>query len=359
MKKFPWITAISLAILLSGCGSDDNDTPPSSPPSNPPSAFALVDAAAQTAFTTEGISGMGLAIYNAQGEKVFEKMYGDFHPDQRVAIASASKLVSGLTLFRLIDQGYLSLESTTGDLLGWQGEKGSIQLRHLLSFTSGLDYENTCTYSTVFTLAECVAEIEASASLAAPGVQFDYGSTHLAVAGLMAEVITGDRWNDIFQQQLAEPLGLADSIVYYAQPLSSSNPDNPLLAGGLRLSMNDYEPFLRLLFNEGVVDDQQFISAELMAAQTQTPYPDSIIGNTPSAIESLRYGFTAWLECATPDTGCEILSSPGAFGFTPWVDKSAGYYAILGMQYGVVAHQGFGVQLERSLQPLIAEAMRQ
>jgi D-alanyl-D-alanine-carboxypeptidase/D-alanyl-D-alanine-endopeptidase len=342
MKKFPWIAAISLAILLSGCGGDDNDTPPSSPPSNPPSAFAQVDAAAQTAFTTEGISGMGLAIYNAQGEKVFEKMYGDFHPDQRVAIASASKLVSCLTLFRLIDQGYLSLESTTGDLLGWQGEKGSIQLRHLLSFTS-----------------ECVAEIEASASLAAPGVQFDYGSTHLAVAGLMAEVITGDHWNDIFQQQLAEPLGLADSIVYYAQPLSSSNPANPLLAGGLRLSMNDYEPILRLLFNEGVVDDQQFISAELMVAQAQTPYPNSIIGNTPSVIESLRYGFTAWLECATPDTGCEILSSPGAFGFTPWVDKAAGYYAILGMQYGVVAHQGFGVQLERSLQPLIAEAMRQ
>jgi CubicO group peptidase (beta-lactamase class C family) len=73
-------------------------------------------------------------------------MYGDFSPDRRVAIASASKLVSGVTLFRLIDQGYLSLDSTTGQVLGWTGDEGAITLRELMSFTSGLQPENRCTY---------------------------------------------------------------------------------------------------------------------------------------------------------------------------------------------------------------------
>ncbi|ADO71673.1 hypothetical protein [Stigmatella aurantiaca] len=48
--------------------------------------------------------------------------------------------------------------------------------------------------------------------------------------------------------------------------------------------------------------------------------------------------------------GCSSISSPGAFGWTPWVDRDAGYYAILGMQLssgdatgGVVA---FSVDLE-------------
>jgi hypothetical protein len=42
------------------------------------------------------------------------------------------------------------------------------------------------------------------------------------------------------------------------------------------------------------------------------------------------YGLTAWLECSTPATGCAVISSPGAYGFTPWVDRNAGYYAIIG-----------------------------
>jgi hypothetical protein len=53
--------------------------------------------------------------------------------------------------------------------------------------------------------------------------------------------------------------------------------------------------------------------------------------------------------------------SPGAFGFTPWVDRVGGYYAILGMDLGgprtgVVK---FSVQLADQLRPMIREAMRQ
>jgi hypothetical protein len=55
-----------------------------------------------------------------------------------------------------------------------------------------------------------------------------------------------------------------------------------------------------------------------------------------------------------------VISSPGAFGFTPWLDRNVGYYAIIAMESGdtdtgVVP---FSVRLAQELKPLIAQALR-
>lgn len=302
---------------------------------------------------------MGLAVYKADGTKLFERMYGDFAPDRRVAIASASKLVSGVTMFRLIDEGYLSLESTTGQVLGWAGTKGEITLRHLLSFTSGLNPENSCTYQAGLTLADCVNEIAQNDLLAPPGTRFDYGSTHLHVAARMAEVAVGADWNDIYEQQLRQPLQLAPEFVYYAAPRQAigASPINPLIAGGMRASMNDYANVLRFVYDKGRWQSSQLLAPEIFDVQTIQPYPNVIIASTPSAL-SARYGLTAWLECATPATGCSTISSPGAFGFTPWLDRDTGYYAILGMELDDLrADRGLGPLIQQALKPLIVEAV--
>lgn len=127
---------------LAACGGGGGDSDPGSPPPSVPDSFVDVDRAASAAFTAQnvnmGIAGMGIAVYDANGVKRFEKMYGSFSADQRIAIASASKMVAGLVLMRLIDQGYLSLDSTTGAVLGWTGPQGDITLRQLMSFTSGM-----------------------------------------------------------------------------------------------------------------------------------------------------------------------------------------------------------------------------
>jgi len=125
-----------LVACLAACGGGGSSPAPSPPPPAP-DPFIAVDTAAQAAFTAQGISGMGLAIYDAQGVKRFEKMYGTFAADQRVAIASSSKMVAGLTILRLVDQGFLSMDSTTGSVLGWTGPQAAITLEQLLSFTSG------------------------------------------------------------------------------------------------------------------------------------------------------------------------------------------------------------------------------
>src|SRR5689334_15884359 len=129
------IRTLAVAVmLLAGSARAQETTDP----------WLAVDRTMQAALQEHG-TGMGLAVYDRAGTKVFERMYGDFAPDRRVAIASASKMVTGVVLFRLVDEGLLSLDSTTGAVLGWRGEKGAITLRHLLSFTSGMPREHVCT----------------------------------------------------------------------------------------------------------------------------------------------------------------------------------------------------------------------
>ena len=101
---------------------------------------------------------------------------------------------------------------------------------------------------------------------------------------------------------------------------------------------------LALDFNRGVHQGNTLIGDALFTAQATEPYPNAVIGNSPfvNAGLNFHYGLAAWLECPPPATNCAVLSSPGAFGFTPWFDRDGGYYAILGMevtesQSGVVA----------------------
>ena len=60
-----------------------------------------------------------------------------------------------------------------------------------------------------------------------------------------------------------------------------------------------------------------------------------------------------------------MVSSPGAFGWTPWFDREAGYYAVIAMfrapaggMAGAAGTVDFSVQLEQRLKPLIADAMK-
>jgi CubicO group peptidase (beta-lactamase class C family) len=321
-------------------------------------AFGAVEATLVERAAEAGVTTLGLAVWDANDRKVYERMLGGFTADTQVAVASASKLVSGLVLFDVVRRGQLALDSTTGQVLGWTGPNAAITLRQLLSFTSGLPRDADCTSNPLTTLADCAATLEGATPTAAPGTLFDYGSTHLLVAGAMAEAATGQRWAGLFAQTLQAPLGLVSSVAYYTAPRQSIGLANPLLAGGLRASMNDYHHFLAIDFHDGTYAGLTIGAPELYAAQAMEPYPDAAIGNSP--LPSLRYGLACWLECAMPETGCQRLSSPGAFGFTPWLDRAAGYYAILGMELpstgsdeGVVA---FAVALQVELEPLIAAA---
>lgn len=307
---------------------------------------------------------MTVTVFDRNDVKVFEKSYGTFSPTQRVAVASASKMVAGTLLFRLIGQGQLSLDDTTGRILGWPGVRGTITLRHLLSFTSGLVPDAGCIGNPLLTLAACVDQIrdDPAALVAAPGTRFDYGGTHLHVAGRMAEVVTGKSWNTLYAELLRTPLGISAESVFYTLPDQRIGTQNPRVAGGLTTSLDEYAQLLAVAFHRGTYKGVSYAPASLFDLQAVSPYPGVTIGVSPFASLGIdyRYGLAAWLECNTPATGCSTLSSPGAFGWTPWFDRQAGYYAIIGMLQNGASGSGvvaFSVNLAQSLKPDIVRAL--
>lgn len=368
MRVSSTLLALGLALSL-GCGSGGSASIPdagapadalgagTSPDSSSP--WQAVEKVFLIRSAEAGATELGLSIWNRRDELVFQRSLGAFTPDTRVAIASASKLVAGLVLFDVVRSGQLNLDSTTGRVLGWTGDNAGITLRHLLSFTSGLPKEAACTLVAATTTAACADRIASEPLVAPPGTLFQYGSTHLHVAARMAEVATGLSWAQLFDKTLRLPLGLAPEVTYYTRPRQSEGTTNPLIAGGLRASMNDYRGFLALAFHKGSFGDVTVGTPALFDEQAREPFPGVPIGSTP--VEAFRYGLASWLLCDTPAEGCTTLASPGAFGFTPWYDRDAGYYAILGMELprdtgdnGVVQ---FVFAMMRELQPLIAAAV--
>jgi CubicO group peptidase (beta-lactamase class C family) len=323
-----------------------------------------VTAAVDAAFARNVVPGLALAVYAPDGQLLYSRVRGDFALDRNVAVASASKMVSGVVLLRLVDQGFLSLGSTTGAVLGWTGPQAAITLRQLLSFTSGLPVSfrigDDCTADRSITLAQCVADLATRPLVAAPGTRFDYGSTHLAVAARMAEVATGAGWAQVVTQQLGAPLGWSSAVAWYTAPRQQLGTTNPLVAGGLRITTQEYARFLGVVYNRGTYQGQRLLASTLIEQMGIDPFPTAITGSSPYERFGLfrEYGLTAWLECTTPATGCQDITSPGAFGFTPWIDRDGRYYAIVAMESQELGEiSQFSVQLSLELRPLIRAAV--
>lgn len=367
---FPRISLV-VGLALVGCGGAAVE-PVDAAPADAGAAAGVPDAGDRWekvrllvhAAAADAGADLSLVVWDEADVKQVEVNHGAFTPDTRVAIASASKHISGLVLFDQVRQGRLTLSSTTGAVLGWTGPRAAITLEQLLSFTSGLPPEAPCTANPLTTLAACVAVIGGLALDAPPGTRFDYGSTHLHVAARMAEVASGKSWKALFDETLRAPLGLPVDVAYFTAPRQSIGEANPLIAGGLRASMNEYAPMLQVAFHKGTRGALTVGLPALFDAQAKEPFA-VVIGSSPvvNIGYTFHYGLTAWLECTTPRAGCTTLSSPGAFGFTPWFDRQAGYSAILGMQVDRAAQPSqegvvnFAVDLEQALQPLIRDAL--
>jgi CubicO group peptidase (beta-lactamase class C family) len=106
-------------------------------------------------------------------------------------------------------------------------------------------------------------------------------------------------------------------------PISFSSPQ---LAGGVVTTPSGYALFLRKL-----LDQTLRLGARLGEGAVCT-LPSACSTATSSPIpEAWHYAYGHWIE-DDPTTGDGSFSSPGAFGFYPWIDSSKRYYGILARQ---------------------------
>jgi hypothetical protein len=213
----------------------------------------------------------------------------------------------------------------------WQAP--GITLARLLSFTSGYSKEPLCINLPNANFADCVQRAyELNVDVApAPGSAFDYASTHLQIAGLMAvRAASAAGWADLSASWQART-GLFPNGAF-----DLPSRDNPRLAGGMHWTGAEYLGFLHAIYGGKLLSDGT------RAAMLANQRGQAKVEGSPT-IDALNqdwaYGFGNWLECSTaigPDTfDCgsgHRNSGPGAYGAYPFIDSEHRYLGILARQ---------------------------
>lgn len=100
---------------------------------------------------------------------------------------------------------------------------------------------------------------------------------------------------------------------------------SPQLAGGIHTSASDYAAFLRKVLAGGLALGDH-LGEDPVCTLPGASCPTAIY--SPAAPYAWHYSYAHWVE-DDPTSGDGAFSSPGAFGFYPWIDRTKTYYGIL------------------------------
>lgn len=153
--------------------------------------------------------------------------------------------------------------------------------------------------------------------------RFSYNGGHFQQHAV-AHMGLGDRNNDTLAIAINQTLHLSPEVRY----------DSPQLAAGVITSASAYAAFLRQLLR-GELALSALLGQEAVCA-SPTYCPAGAIYSPIPASEQWRYALGHWIE-SDPTVGDNSFSSPGAFGFYPWINATRD-------TYGVLARHHLGVQ---------------
>jgi len=276
-------------------------------------------------------------LLQVHGQVVFERYYGAYAPNTALPIASATKWVTTAAVLAAQERGLVELDDPVG---GYEAafatpQLSTITLRQCVSHTSGLPGISSATNNGQLTLAQAVAQIAAEGPRTnalgqpiPPGSDFCYGGVSMHVAGRALEVASGLAYRELLAAWITGPLGMAQTAFPPQQGA------NPLVAGGLWSTARDYARFVEMLRNGGLHAGVAVLSAasvdELLRDATQA-VP---VTCTPQGLEpATRYGLGCWIDVPAVNGSALQASSPGAFGFTPWVDRGRGLAGVIAIQH--------------------------
>jgi hypothetical protein len=98
----------------------------------------------------------------------------------------------------------------------------------------------------------------------------------------------------------------------------------PQLAGGMKMSASDYAQFLRKILAGGLAL-KDHLGESAVCTLPGASCPTAHYSPAPLA---WHYSYGHWVE-DEPQTGDGAFSSPGKFGFYPWIDATKTYYGIV------------------------------
>jgi CubicO group peptidase (beta-lactamase class C family) len=197
----------------------------------PDPAFArTVDSIATRVLRTTGVPSASVAIVR-HGQIEYAQAYGLANletkraagPDMRYALGSISKQFTATAILLLQQEGKLSLDDPVSRFLPGLTRANEVTVRQVLSHTSGYqdfwpqDYlmpgmrNNVSPQAILDQWAKKPLDFE-------PGARWQYSNTNYTIAGLIVEKASGKPFFQFIQQRILDPLGLAGTEDFDANP---------------------------------------------------------------------------------------------------------------------------------------------
>ena len=277
----------------------------------------------------------GAFIVAQHGEIVYERYYGEQQKTTHVPVtentyfrgASVTKLVTGIGLMKMMDEGILDPDEDISTYLGYTVRNKRfmdmpITLRILMSHTAGL-VENASFGRKSSILSDMIdVEKKASANFkkeVKPGSAYTYSNFGAGITGAIVESVTGMDVSSYMRKTLFEPLGIdaAYSATQLAEPeyiaatykkdgslyaapsymlrqeyLQEATPDTHyrVTIGSLLIRPRDLARLGIALCGDGTVDGMRVLSEEAVMAMRQehSMETDGITPDSPYTFFTIR-----------------------------------------------------------------------
>jgi CubicO group peptidase (beta-lactamase class C family) len=240
-----------------------------------------------------GIPGVSLAIVK-DGQVLLSKGFGykDFEKkvpmtaDTQLAIGSASKAFTALSVLMLQDEDKLSLDDSPKKYLPYfkinhpETDK-NIQVRDLLAHSSGINRTDLAMITGKLNRVELIKVAGEAKPMAGLREKFFYQNIMFTAAGEIVAEITGRPWEKFVPERIFKPLGMNNSTMSVKEmqkakdysfgysynfdtketrKLPTRDIGEVAPAGSINSSANDMARWLRFVLNEGELDGKRLVS---------------------------------------------------------------------------------------------------
>ena len=360
------------------------------------SGSAALDASLRGAVERKDVPGV-VALITDRQRVLYQGAFGvadvstgrALNADSIFRIASMTKPITSLALMQLVEQGRLSLDDPAEKYLPelaklqviefFDAATGAYKLRpasrpatvrHFMTHTSGLAFPFTSAIWRDFKPAAGEKFPFGGPLLFDPGERWHY-STSTDVVGRLVEVISGQKLEDYFRQNIFAPLKMDDTSynipeakaarLVAAQQRAGAKMDGavelqatqpgltipaPAGGGGLASTASDYGRFVRMFLNGGQLDGARVLKAETVALMSQNAMGSIRVPALKTALpRSADFSFIAdgrdqwspgFLITADQVPG---KRSPGSLSWGGinntyfWIDPARGISGVILMQY--------------------------
>ncbi len=206
-------------------------------------------------------------------------------PDTKFRMASHSKLFAAIAIMQLREEGKVRIDDPVEKHLPWfkiapaGDDDGPITIEQLLSHSSGLQREAGDHWvSYEFPTEEQLRRLFADRKAAfAPSTRWKYSNLAYAVAGMVTEQVSGQKWAEYVDRNIFRPLGMTSSsvdknVAGLAVPYARRMPDGtrevlPFVdargmaaATGVTSNLTDMAKFVSANFRRGPRGGTQVVS---------------------------------------------------------------------------------------------------